>query len=389
MENYFSDIPLLMDDNGGVPEINKNIHATKYKFIKHDYSNVYYVEKKNKKVPLPPIEQIIKNAVIYSRENMLSCFIQYLLENNYEEGNDNIKNQIFDSIKENIYDLSIDFYGNYVIQGILYNNDKAKNKYILNKLIEKDIYKLSLHTYGSRVIQKLIDNSLDYNDKKLIYEKLKNNLKELFLHQNGNHVIQKLIINLDEEDLDDIYNAVFKDIKELIRNIYGSHIIQVLIFRLQNEEKLINLINEIINDNIIELCKDQYSNYVLKIILSKDKKFLDIIFEKIKGNLAELTKNIYALYSIHIIEFIIKYGNDKQKKEICEEIIENDNKDNNYILNLINDNCGNFLIGTIIDFCPLDIIQEIINRIKKNFPKDLKRNWIFIHQKLFMKGINI
>ena len=44
-----------------------------------------------------------------------------------------------------------------------------------------------------------------------------------------------------------------------------------------------------------------------------------------------MSKDEYALYSLQIIEQLIENGNEDIKKQICEEIFENDNKDNNYI----------------------------------------------------------
>ena len=390
MENYYYpgyQFPLKFINKKSVIST-KSIHSNKYKFIKYDYSDTYYVEKNNKKIPLPSIEEIIKNATKYSKQNMLSCFIQYLLEKEDEDGIENFKNKILDSIKEDLYDLSTNFYGNYVIQGILHNIDKEKNKYIFNKLIKKDILKLCFNTYGCRVVQKLIENSIGADEIREILKEIKENkkLKDFFLDQNGNHVIQKIIEKLNEGELTDIYNAVLEDIPKLVKNIYGSHIIEALLKKLQNKENIINIVDEIFKNDIFELCKDQYGNYVLGVILDKNHEYVKTVFEKIKGHIYELSENKFALYSFQIIEKLIFYGNEEHKKQICEEILKSDDKDNNYILRLINDKCGIFLIGIIIDFCSEDIIKEIFKRIKKK-TKEIKKNFFFIIHKAYMRGI--
>ena len=383
--------------NNKNPEQSKNsIHSTKYKFIKYDYSNTYYVVKKEKKIPLPSIEEIIKNATEYSKKGMYSCFIQYLLEKGDEEGIDNVKNKIFNSIKEDIFDLSMNFYGNYVIQGILNINDINKNQYIFKKLIEKDIVKLCFNAYGSRVIQKLIEDCINADEIKKILDEIKKKEKfnELFIDQNGNHVIQLIIKKLDGEKLNDIYDAVLKGIKDIknknkiITNEYGSRVIEALIMKLENKEKRINMINAIFEDVIIELCKNEYSNYVISIILIKNKEYTENVFQKVKGHIYELSKDKYALYSLQIIEKLIENGNEEIKKQICEEIIENDNKDNNYISYLIKDKCGNYLIRAIIEYCSEEIIKEIIDRIKKN-NKENKGYLIYIKQMLKDRGFDI
>ena len=367
-------------------QIKNNIYSNKFKFTKLDYSNNYYVMKKDKLIPLPPNEEIIKNASKYAKQNMLSCFIQNLFEKEEDEDIDEMKNKIFESLKPNIFDLSQDFYGNYVIQGILDKKDPAKTKIIFDELIKKDILSLCSKAYGCRVIQKLID-SVDANKVKEILGKIKNNLNELFLNQNGNHVIQKIIEKINEDSLEDIYNAVLEKMDELIKNIYGSRIIQKLFDKLNSEEKKTKMIEKIYEMNLIELCKDQYSNYILQLILDNYKeKYIDKTLGKIKGNIKEFLSEEHAIHASYIIEKIIIYGNENQKKEICDEIIENDNKTKDFISNLMKDKNCNYIIQKIIDNCPE---EEIIKRIKGNIPKekkDIKGNYTYIYNNLKENG---
>lgn len=377
---------LLRENEKKQNQIKNNIYSNKFKFTKLDYSNNYYVMKKDKLIPLPPNEEIIKNASKYAKQNMLSCFIQNLFEKEEDEDIDEMKNKIFESLKPNIFDLSQDFYGNYVIQGILDKKDPAKTKIIFDELIKKDILSLCSKAYGCRVIQKLID-SVDANKVKEILGKIKNNLNELFLNQNGNHVIQKIIEKINEDSLEDIYNAVLEKMDELIKNIYGSRIIQKLFDKLNSEEKKNKMIEKIYEMNLIELCKDQYSNYILQLILDNYKeKYIDKTLGKIKGNIKEFLSEEHAIHASYIIEKIIIYGNENQKKEICDEIIENDNKTKDFISNLMKDKNCNYIIQKIIDNCPE---EEIIKRIIGNIPKekkDIKGNYTYIYSNLKENG---
>lgn len=389
MEQYINQYynTIFRENENKAKQIKNKIYSNKFKFIKLDYSNNYYVMKKDKLIPLPSNEEIIKNASKYAKQNMLSCFIQYLFEKEADEEIDYMKKKIFDSLKPNIFDLSQDFYGNYVIQGILDKKDPSKIKIIFEEITKKDILSLCSKTYGSRVIQKLID-SIDAKKVKEILEKIKNNLNELFLNQNGNHVIQKIIEKINEEDLEDIYNAILNKIDELIKDIYGSRVIQKLFNKLSNDEKKIKMVEKIYEMNLIELCKGQYSNYILQLILENyNEKFIDKTLEKIKGNIKEFLSKEHAPHASYIIEKIIIYGNENQKKEIFDEIIENDDKSKNFINNLINDKNGNYLIQKIIDNCPKE--EEIIKRIKNIIPKpkkEIKGNYIYIYNKLNENG---
>ena len=108
----------------------------KFQFKQLDFSKNYYAinNKKNKKIILPTIEEIIKNAVKYSKKNIESCFIQFLIKATDENVDKNIRNKIFDLLQDSVYELSQDFFGNYVIQEFISIEDKEKNDYIFNLL---------------------------------------------------------------------------------------------------------------------------------------------------------------------------------------------------------------------------------------------------------------
>ena len=138
-----------------------------------------------------------------SKEKMGSEMVQIEFRNGDEE----IKQKIFNALKSEILILSTDQFGNYVIQALLYYGDEEKLNIIFETFKNK-LFDLSTHTYGCRVIQTLI--SVLSNSKK-DKEKIKYILKELtdldgylgdlFTDKNGNHVIQQIINVLDIDDL--------------------------------------------------------------------------------------------------------------------------------------------------------------------------------------------
>ena len=97
------------------------------------------------------IEDIIEKAVILSKDHSGSRLVQ----RKYEEGNDEVRNKIFEKFKPEILNLSKDIFGNYAIQKVLEFKDEEKNNFIMESLKGK-IYELSLHMYGCRVMQQLI-----------------------------------------------------------------------------------------------------------------------------------------------------------------------------------------------------------------------------------------
>ena len=174
-----------------------------------------------------------------SKEKMGSEMIQIEFRNGDEE----IKQKIFNALKSEILILSTDQFGNYVIQALLYYGDEEKKNIIFEKF-KKNIFDLSRHRYGCRVIQTLI--SVLSNSKK-DKEKIKYILKELtdldgylgdlFTDKNGNHVIQQIINVLDIDDLTTIFDAILKNISNIIDDKYGSRIIQAFLNKCKRRQK--------------------------------------------------------------------------------------------------------------------------------------------------------
>ena len=140
-----------------------------------------------------------------------------------------------------------------------------------------------------------------------------------------------------------------------------------------NKKEIDKIIEEIYKNNYVELCKDQYCNYILQCILNNYNEYMDKTFEKVKGNIYEFSKKEFFSHTLNIIEIIIIHGKDELKKDICKEILENDKKYNNYIENLIKDKYGNKMLVKIMEQCSKDIAGDLINRIVKII-KDIPEN---------------
>ena len=358
---------------------NNNLINKKYNYEKN---NTKLKENKKEKVIKPPsTDDVIKNSLIYSKEYINNR----LVEIEYKRGNEEIRNSIFNVIKREILILSLNPFGNYVIQTILYFMEKEKVNYIFDSL--KDFFfQLSMDQYGCRVLQTLIEIIAEFNDKdklKFLIDKLKElkeknptNFAKLFYDKNGNHVIQKLIEKLDDKEINDIYDEVLREIK-LIYDKYGSHIVQSLLYKLnelKNEEKKNKIIEQIFTQDFDELCKNKYSNYVLQSIIGKYGVKIEDISEKLKGKISEFSLDNCAS---HIVEKILVYGNKKQRDEIGKEIIEEDKKNNNCITTLVTHMNGNYVIQKAIEYCSDDIKREIIQRINSKNIKGKYSKYVY------------
>ena len=322
-----------------------------------------------------PINKIIRNAIIYSKHETFYKLIILYIEKETEE----IRNRIFNELLSDILILSKDKFGNLVIQSLLRDGDKIKIIKIY-EILKNDIYELSIDQFGCIVLQTLIEeiDKVDKEKIKIILEKLTNKLDILFSHKYGNHVIQMIIKVSNLNEISDFYNLILENIFKYITDKYASHIIELLLkkYNEYNEDQAQKIIEKIFTQNFLYLCKNEFCNYIVQYILKNYNKYIGYAFQQIKGNIYELSLN---KHSSNIVQIIFDQINLEQKDEIGKEIIENDNKNQIYILNLANDIYGNYILQKAIKFCS-PVIREVIIQRANNIPKNKREKyWKFIY----------
>ena len=284
--------------------------------------------------------------------------VMQLRENN-EDLPMNSRELIINKIKIEILTLAKDVAGNYAIQKILNNQRPFEVNFIIESLKNK-IYELTLNLYGCRVVQELIA-ILDNQNISIITSELKPFYEKCIEDKNGNHVIQKLIEKLMPNDLNDIYLVSLNNIISLSKHQYGCRVIQRL-FKYCNPEQIHNMLTELFKD-INELIKDQYGNYVIQFILENQSiKSDDLIpiYEELKGNIYNFS---FHKFASNVVERCLTFGNEKQRKDIIGEIIELDKKDPEYIINMVKDRFANYVVQKMIEHSDYNSQQKLIKMI--------------------------
>ena len=223
------------------------------------------------------------------------------------------------------------------------------------------IYELSLHMYGCRVMQQLI-SVIDEKYLSQITLELKDHFEKCIEDQNGNHVIQKLIERLKPGENNGIYDVVYKNIVDFSKHQYGCRVIQTLLKKC-NEEQVTKMLEKIYKD-VKELSEDQYGNYIIQYILENQKgKNVNSIYDGLKGNIYDFSIHKYAS---NVVERALTFGNEKQRQNIINEIIEQDNQMKECLLSMVKDKFGNYVVQKIIEFSEPEMRKNIIERIIKS-----------------------
>ena len=372
---------LILEKNYSEISYNSNIYSNnlnilneeKFEQIPYDLNFLYGEYECNKLMqnkfrnkisfPLPPLEEIILKATELCKQNKGSSLIEF----HYCVGNDIIRNKIFESLKKDIFELSKDFFGNYVIQFIIEFREERKINEIFLEFLKRGIIELCYKAYSVRVVQKLID-VISINNIIIILDELVNEIKELITDKNGTFVIQKIINKLEGKQLSIIYEIIKDNLDIYLNDKNGSHIVEKILHKISENQRN-KIIEEIYEKDIENLCKDKYGNYILLEIIEY-KINLDKFYNKIKGKIFELAKD---KFSTHIIQKIYEYGNDEIKKDIINEIIKLYDEDKKNFNDLITDKYGNYFIKKIIEYRPLYNQNEFIKRINDYFENNPKK----------------
>ena len=335
-----------------------NIHNNK-RFI---YNN--YINNMKTKIREDSNRSYNENLQLMLKDQKGSKYIQKKIE----EKSPDFLYKLYDQIKNNLYDIMTNQYGNYVIQKFLEYCDKKLISNML-KILSKNsnnkiLYEISINNYGTRPLQKIIENlsgSMTQQDINIILNIAKGNVLNLIKDINGNRIFQCIIQNIkNKELLSPLYKEVSENIIEVIKIKSGCCVFQKILCNIV-EDDLNNMVDIIIN-NIEQLINDEFGNISLKrIIKLNNENYNSKIYNYIKDNLVQLS---CQKFSSNVIDACID-NTTSLKRKVLEKLLENDNNINELIL----DQYGNYIIQNALQNGEKNEFDVIIHHIKENEKK--------------------
>ncbi len=268
----------------------------------------------------------------------------------------------FSQIIQNIHELIIHPYGNYLIQNIFIYLSENQISEFVNE-IKNNITNISMNFYGTRVIQKLIDFIHNQN----IMLNLLNGYKNYSIIANdvfASHIIIKLLsfnkiyINCY------IYEKINDDLVEISMNRHGCCVLTKILESKSSFNDII--INNIIN-NLMTLIIDQYGHYLILYIIKSDlRSYKRKLIMNIIPNFTYLAIQIY---SSTVLEKCFEFCEDDIKYILYQHL---ENVDT--IKTLICDEYGNYVIQKAILKTPNDNIRYVLFRNIFSIINDIKND---------------
>ena len=276
----------------------------------------------------------ILNNIEKISENQSGCrFLQNKLLQNSSKANEFYR--ALES-KKILKKMTIDSFGNYLIQKLLeyITNDIIKEYF--NNIICPSFMEISLNPHGSRVIQKLLDRI--YNERnlmKIFDECLNKSMLEIFLNQSSTHIIIKYISLIKYPNNQNIYWYIVNNIYYIATHKHSCCTLQKCLEEgnsAQRKEILISLAN-ISN----QLFADQYGNYAIQFALSlRDEEANNIIISHYLNNFQQ---NISNKISSNVYEKVLEYCDFNTRQNIIKSLCNFET-----VKNLLYDTYGNYVL---------------------------------------------
>ena len=347
-----------------------NINFDKYNNNKYNTINNYRNNMYNMRTKMK--DDINKsyndNLKLMLKDQKSSKYIQKKIEEKSPE----FLFKLYEQMKNNLFDIMTDQYGNYVIQKFVENCDKKLISKMLQKLSQninnKTLYEISINNYGTRPVQKMLENlpsNISQQDINIVLNIAKGNVLNLIKDINGNSVFKSIIQNIkNKEVLSPIYKEMNENLTEIIKTKSGCCVFAKVLSNITEND--LNITFDIIFNNINQFINDEFGNISLKrIIKLNNENYNEKIFSYIKDNITQLS---CQKFSSNVIEACIDNTTSLKKKTI-EKIIENENNINDLIL----DQFGNYIIQNALQNAEEKEFNIIIEHIKEN-EKKLKQS---------------
>ena len=223
-------------------------------------------------------------------------------------------------IQNDLHILSTDSTATYPIQNIIEELGSNVEKKILYQGIKNSIDNFGYHVYGARILEKIL-SYFEEEFQKDIINYICNNFIELAYNANGICLVKKILLMTHKKDLHKrLKNLIHDNALNLIVHQYGNYAIQTILEDWDDSD-LIDIL-EIYKTRYISLSTQKFSSNAIERILEMNKKHVeDYTNEICKGdNMIEILKNKYGNF---VLKKAFILSNDELKKKLKDKIHEN------------------------------------------------------------------
>jgi hypothetical protein len=295
-------------------------------------------------------EAIVGKAFSAATEQTGSRFLQKAVTDK-----DPAFNLLFAELLNNIPELTVDQFGNYLVQAMLEHCQPSQRAAIVQRLCS-NIFKFSCSPYGVRCIQMMVDVSKnDDVAAQSICHALHGHICTLTRDLYGNHVVQRCLKTFPRSETDFISDEIADDLVGACSHPYGCCVMQLVLERCDSTE-LMTFVNKLLKD-AVRLAQCPYGNYVVQLLIGlKDRNCTNAIVGAMHGHIGDLSAH---KFSSNVVEKCLQVGDREARTAVIRELVAYDGFER-----LLQDPFGNYVIQKAMSVAHGDTLDTVMDAIR-------------------------
>ncbi|KAL3614264.1 hypothetical protein CASFOL_042338 [Castilleja foliolosa] len=298
----------------------------------------------------------LRGKIALAAKDQMGC--RFLLKKLEEEDINDI-NLIFSELKDNICDLMVNQFGNYIVQKLFSLCDGEQRNQLLCLLIndERGFEDICTNSHGTRAVQKLLEHLTTPEQRTHVVQVLRRIALALINNINGQHVIVHYLKYFTSEEKKHILNIVVDNCQVIARDKSGCCVLQQCLSDGEMRDRLLPLVTS----DAHRLSEDPYGNYVVQFILGlKIDHVTKAIMGRLSGNFVWLSMNKYAS---NVVEKILKQSEGDEALIIVKELITGDK-----FLRVLQDPYGNYVAQSALTASRGPVQRAMCSLVFDNYP---------------------
>ncbi|XP_024008980.1 putative pumilio homolog 10 [Eutrema salsugineum] len=262
---------------------------------------------------------------------------------------------IFFETIDHVVELSMDPFGNYIVQKLLLVCDEEQRTLIMSVLTSNpvELIKICLNNYGTRVVQKMIETVKTKQQIGMIKSGLKSEFVALAKDLNGYHVIQTCLDSLGPNDKKFVLEAATKYCAEIATHRHGCFVLQCCVSNSLGEQRE-RLVDEI-SRNSRHLSQDPFGNYVVQFLIEQKVSSVKLLIQ-FRMHYAELATQ---KFSSHVMEKCLRQY-PQSRAEIVRELLSVPNFEH-----ILQDPYGNYVIQTALSVTKGHVRARLVEKVSR------------------------
>jgi hypothetical protein len=196
------------------------------------------------------------------------------------------------------------------------------------------------------------------NDKVALATGLRGHVRSAVLSKHANHVLQKITGVMTVSQADFIVHELKGWAHHFVRHIFGCRVMLRILEHLSpSDSSTIELVDEVCNEDMQELCNHVYGTHVMRHLLEFGlPEHKQRVVSALRSDLVGFTKNKNGS---HVVEAALQHSSLEDRQSLARELL----KDQEQLVSLAANQYGRHVVKALLNL-PGDLKQEVLGVLR-------------------------